>query len=126
MAALVGQFARFAMVGGIATLIQYVVLLALVQLAKLDPVWASAVGYALSAVFNYLMNYIYTFDSKAAHGPAAMKFAIIAGLGLLLNSLVMSLLISSGSHYLVAQVVATIVVLLWNFFGSRFWTFRQG
>ena len=124
MAAVFGQFARFAMVGGIATLIQYAVLLALVQLAGLNPVWASAIGYALSAVLNYLMNYRYTFRSQAHHGRAALKFVTIAGLGLLLNSLVMAGLIRADAHYLAAQVVATAVVLLWNFFGARYWTFR--
>lgn len=114
------------MVGGIATLIQYAVLLAFVQLAGLDPVWASAIGYAMSAVFNYLMNYRYTFGSSARHGPAALKFAIIAGFGLLLNSLVLAGLMHLDAHYLVAQVLATVVVLMWNFWGSRYWTFRAG
>lgn len=124
MTAVLGQFARFALIGGIATLIQYAVLLALVQSVGFDPVWASAVGYALSAVFNYLMNYRYTFSSQARHGPATLKFAAIAGLGLVLNSLVMGGLISSDVHFLIAQVVATVVVLFWNFFGARCWTFR--
>jgi putative flippase GtrA len=27
-------------------------------------------------------------------------------------------------HYLIAQVIATGIVLIWNFLGNRIWTFR--
>ena len=126
MIAGLGQFGRFAVVGGIATSIHYAVLLALVQLAGFNPVWASAIGYAASAVVNYFLNYRYTFGSRSSHGPAALKFATVAGLGLLLNSLVMGGLVRLDAHYLAAQIAATGAVLLWNFFGARYWTFRTG
>lgn len=120
-----GQFLRFALVGSMATLLQYAVLYALVQLARADPVVASAIGYTLSAVANYALNYSYTFDSNASHGSAAVKFMTIALLGLALNSLVMKWLIYCGLHYLAAQIVATVTVLCWNFAGGRYWTFRD-
>jgi putative flippase GtrA len=35
----------------------------------------------------------------------------------------MRVLVGSGWYYLAAQVCATLLVLLWNYFGNRLWTF---
>jgi putative flippase GtrA len=52
------------------------------------------------------------------------RYAIVMTTGLVLNGAVMAagtkLL---GLHYFVAQVAATIVVLFWNFFAHRRWTY---
>lgn len=118
------RFIRFAIVGGFATAVQYLLLVLLVHLAGVDPVWASTVGFVLSAFANYIINYHYTFGSKQRHVTALGKFAALASVGLFLNSAIMSGLIRLGLHYLPAQLVATLVVLIWNFVGNSLWTFR--
>lgn len=118
------SFFRFVLVGGLATVIQYVVLILLVQLIGADPVFASAVGFVISAVANYIINYHYTFGSNQRHTSAITKFTALASVGLVLNSGIMSALVRLGLHYLPAQIVATVIVLLWNFAGNSLWTFR--
>jgi putative flippase GtrA len=90
------------------------------------PTAASSIGFVLSAGANYLLNYHFTFQSNRPHGPAAMKFGLLAGTGLLINAAIMRLMTGAGVHYLVAQVCATGVVLLWNFIGNTLWTFGVG
>jgi putative flippase GtrA len=102
-----------------------VILFCLVSLAQTDPVLASAVGFLMGALANYLLNYHFTFRSTQPHGPALLKFATLASIGLLLNSAIMQLLARGALHYLLAQVVATGTVLFWNFFGNACWTFRS-
>jgi putative flippase GtrA len=114
---------RFALVGATATLIQYLVLIVLVRLLAVAPAAASALGFVISAGFNYLLNYRFTFRSQRRHGPALAKFVALAGVGLGLNSLTVQVLVSLGWHYLLAQIVATAVVFLWNFVGNNLWTF---
>lgn len=121
---LVTRFVRFALVGGLATGIQYGLLILLVKIAGVEPVPASALGFAISAIANYLINYRYTFRSTVRHAAALMKFSALAGVGLAVNSAIMSQLLKLGAHYLIAQIVATGVVLLWNFAGNHWWTFR--
>jgi putative flippase GtrA len=118
------RFVRFALVGSVATGIQYLILIALVRGAKANPTWASSIGFVASAAVNYLLNYHYTFRSNRPHGPAAVKFALLAGVGLLLNSAIVQVLVGAGWHYLLAQICATAVLLLWNFVGNSIWTFR--
>ncbi len=118
------QFMRFAGVGGIATGLMYVLLIAQVESLAVPAVIASAVAYSLSAVFNYIANYHFTFSSQAPHQRALPRFALVAAAGLALNTLIMYLLTSVVSaHYLLAQILATIVVLIWNFAANRCWTY---
>ena len=117
------RFVRFVLVGGVATAIQYAILILLVRGLGMAPTPASSIGFALSAVVNYLLNYRFTFQSNRPHAPAAAKFALLAGAGLLINTAIMHLLVAAGIHYLLAQVCATAVVLFWNFIGNTLWTF---
>jgi len=121
---LLSQFSRFVLVGGFSTALQYLILAVLVQAAGIDPVAASSLGYVLSALANYDLNYRLTFRSRVRYVGGLFRFALVVTSGLLLNGLIMAagtkLL---GLHYLVAQVAATIVVLFWNFFAHRRWTF---
>lgn len=122
---LLHRFPHFAFVGAVSTGVQYVILFCLVNFAQIDPVLASAAGFIMGAFANYLLNYHFTFRSTQPHGPALLKFATLASIGLLLNSAIMQLLARGALYYLLAQVVATGTVLLWNFFGNACWTFRS-
>ena len=120
------KFAYFSGVGVIATGIQYVILIVLVQGVGVPPVRASAIGFVISAVVNYMLNYHVTFESRKAHSEAATKFMVIAALGLIVNSLIMHV----GTdilriHYIFTQLVATGSVLMWNFTGNYLWSFRE-
>jgi putative flippase GtrA len=120
------QFLHFATVGGIATAIHYLILIALVHGTGMNAVLASTLGFMVSAACNYYLNYRFTFRSRAAHRHAIFKFLTVAGVGLVLNSATMMVAAEYlGLHYLLAQVIATGLVLLWNFSGNRWWTFRS-
>jgi putative flippase GtrA len=118
-----GQLVRFALVGAVATGVQYVTLIVLVREAGIWPPVASAIGFVVSAAGNYLLNYYFTFRSRRSHGMAAAKFMALAGVGLAINSVLMQVLVGAGWHYILAQVCATVVVFLWNFLGNSLWTF---
>ncbi len=47
-----GQFLRFLLVGGLCTALQYLVLVAGVELGGADPLIASGAGFVLSAALN--------------------------------------------------------------------------
>lgn len=120
------QFGLFALVGLAGTAGHYAVLFGLVEQVGVGAVAASGWGALTGLLINYLLNYGLTFNSGQPHWRAFPKFAFIAGLGLGLNLLLMALLIQRlGLYYLLAQVLATGVVLLWNFIGNRWWTFHE-
>jgi putative flippase GtrA len=124
--ALLRQFVKFTGVGFVSAIGHYGLLIALVQLAAVPAVPASAAGALLGAVINYSLNYRYTFRSTRQHREAVLRFAAIAAIGLALNTLFMWVgVVLIGAHYLLSQVVTTVLVLIWNFAGNRYWTFRS-
>lgn len=126
-AAIAYQFGLFAMVGVIGTVAHYLLLFLLVEFGKINAVTASGYGALLGMAVNYWLNYGITFNSDLSHRVALPKFATIALIGFTLNILLMALLVRQlGIYYLLAQVLVTAVVLVWNFIGNRLWTFKDG
>ena len=118
-------FIKFLGIGAIATMIQYIIFIAFVELTSIKIVVASALGYGISSIFNYIMNYHYTFLSDAKHQIAAVKFTIVALVGLSLNSLLMYVLVELLSmHYIISQILVTGILLVVNFFAHKLWTFQ--
>ena len=119
------QFFRFAAVGAIGTLVHYFVLFLLVEYAASNVVTASSVGFVFGAFTNYFLNYHFTFGSQKQHTEALPKFLFVAFLGLPINSGIVAFYTTVVPiYYLLAQLLATGVVLLWNFAVNRLWTFR--
>jgi putative flippase GtrA len=120
------QFIAFAGVGAAATAIQYVVLIGLVEFFAIRAAVASGIGFVLSAVVNYLLNYHFTFASTSPHATAARRFVTIAAAGLFLNVALMALL-ADRLHwpYLIAQILTTGLVVVWTFCGNAFWSFAS-
>lgn len=122
--AVVRDFLRFAAVGAVATVAHYAVLIALVQFGGVDPVFATVCGFSVGAVVSYSLNRLYTFEVRPAYMRGFVKFAIVIGIGAVLNAAIVAFFIRTGLHYLIAQVIATGVVLIWNFAGARLIVFR--
>lgn len=122
---IIRKFILFTGVGAIGTGTHYLILVILVQALSINPVLASSAGALSGALVNYLLNYRYTFHSRKRHREAMTKFFTVAAVGFVLNGLLMTL----GDqvlhlHYLLSQIIATVVVLMWNFAGNHFWTFN--
>lgn len=120
------QFIRFAGVGFMSSIGHYGLLIALVQIAHVSAVPASAAGALLGACINYSLNYRFTFRSTKQHRESVCKFIAIAAAGLLFNTLLMWIGVDLlGAHYLLCQIVTTGLVMVWSFLGNRFWTFQE-
>ena len=118
------QLLRFVAVGGLCTFLQYLLLILAVEWRGADAILASGAGFGASAVLNYVLNRRYTFGGGPGHRTAIARFMIVVASGLLLTFAGMRLLHGYlGWHYLHAQVLVTLLVLLWNFAWHGLWTF---
>ncbi len=119
------RFVTYAIVGAVGTLAQYAILVASVAMHWFSPVIASVIGAVVGAVINYLLNARITFRTHA-HSSALPKFAITALLGVVINEVLMKVLIDFlGMNYLIAQIIATLVVLGVTYGINLVWTFRR-
>ncbi|WP_282094935.1 GtrA family protein [Epibacterium ulvae] len=123
---LLRQLITFFGVGAIATTCHYAVLFALVEGAKVLPITASLCGALFGAIVSYVLNRTYTFQSTAQHRKTAPKFFVIAGLSVVLNTVLMGILtLSVGLPYPVAQVLTTGVLIVVTFSLNKVWSFRE-
>lgn len=118
------RFIKFLAVGGSATAIQYAIFLLLIHQQQ-TPIVATSIGYIISSIFNYLLNYYATFASTAKHQIAIIKFSTVAALGLIINGTIVYGLTKIHIHYLIAQIAATLAVLLFNYFMHKYWTYKN-
>lgn len=116
---------RYAIVGASATALHWVGLALLVELAGSAPAPASAFGALLGACVAYAGNRSLTFrGATVSHRVALPRFLIVAAVGAATNVGIVYVGTSAGWHYLAAQAVATLTVLLVGYGVNRRWTFR--
>lgn len=116
---------RFLLVGGLATAVHYLITALLHGLAGWPMVLASAIGFTVSAIGNYALNARFTFRSERSHRSAFPRFALTAGAGLLINSLLLTALLGLGLHAVLAQLMTTLGTLIWNYVINALWTFKH-
>lgn len=117
------RLACYAAVGAVATTAHYALMTAAVEWGRW-PAWqASGAGALLGAQVAFWANRHYTFVHRAPWWPAWCRFHATAGAGALLGMLLVDAGVRAGLHYLLAQAVATIVVMLATFAANRAWAF---
>jgi putative flippase GtrA len=128
------RFALFVGIGGISTLIQFLLLIFFVESRLLPEVFASAAGYVLSSLFNYWANYHYTFQSTSSHTKTFPKYVLAVAIGLSTNTLLFAAFLWLFNnyftlpwveHYLAAQFLATGITVFLNFVVHKLWIFRN-
>jgi len=108
---LASQFSKFLLVGGFSTLLQYLILAFLVHTTGTDPVVASSIGYVLSALINYDLNYRLTFRSRVPYVGGMARFALVHAMGFLLNGMIG---LVAGERYMKDGLVAAVGVHFWT------------
>lgn len=121
---LVEQFLKFGVVGVLATAIDFAVMIVLTEIAGLDPVVSAGISFTVSVVFNYLasMRFVFRRREDLSRTAEVTVFVILSLVGLAMNELLMwvgSTVL--GLNYVLVKVVATAVVMLWNFFSRKRW-----
>ena len=120
------QLGAFALVGIVAAVAHYGLLVSLVEGYRMEPVRATLAGYVAGGIVSYGLNRRHTYASDRPHGEAVWRFAAVAAFGFGLTWACMAALVRGlGLPYLPAQVATTGVVLVWSFAANRIWTFRS-
>ncbi|MDR3373943.1 MAG: GtrA family protein [Ancalomicrobiaceae bacterium] len=120
------QFVRYVGVGFAAAAAHYGVLFALVQSGLTGAVAGALAGFVVGGIVSYSLNRRFTFRSDRGHDEAVPRFILITVIAFGLTGALMWLFAEHfGIHYMLAQVITTVIVLFWTFAGNRFWTFTE-
>ena len=134
LAPLVGEFLRYAVVGGLAFLVDFATLVAAQELlfGRLAcGVYLSTVcGFVAGLAVNYVLSLLFVFTQAKDRGKgrsvgAFLVFGVIGLLGLFWTELGMWIGVAVlGLDYRLVKVFVTAAVLLWNYLGRKLIIFR--
>ena len=127
MSKLFEQILKFGVVGMLAFLVDYGVLMLLSQVFGVDPVLSAGISFCVSVVFNYLasMRYVFTHREDMSKTKEFVIFIVLSAVGLVINEIIMWVgtrwLGTTGLAVTVVKVFATAVVMVWNFVSRKLW-----
>jgi putative flippase GtrA len=131
------KFLKFGIVGASGAVIDFGLTALCKGILGIPELLANAIGFTLAATSNYYLNRVWTWKSKSKDvGIEYAKFFFVSLIGLGLNSLIVFLLkdISIIPRFInttldwdfwIAKIIATAIVMVWNFLANNFFTFRK-
>jgi putative flippase GtrA len=134
------RFFKFLVVGTIGFIVDFGTLTFLVEVMGFVPVIANTFSFSAAVVSNFTLNRYWTYpDSRSKRRRIQLlQFGAVSILGLAINNGILLLLQNpfdillralsvpeSIGGYIPAKMVATVVVLFWNFFINRYWTYND-
>lgn len=119
------KFLKFGVVGASGVGVDFGITWLCRQPLKLNQYLANSLGFSFAVVSNFLLNRIWTFHSQdPAVGTQFTKFAVIAVMGLGLNNgIIYYLNERRGINFWWAKLIATGIVMIWNFWANLTFTF---
>ena len=138
------RFLRFAVVGIIGAVVDFGTFNLLISFSNIEPITASVISFIAAVTSNFTWNHFWTYpDSRnKTISQKLVQFAIVSAIGLAIRtpifagvessiiplleemSLPFSLTPTFVGHNL-ALATAVGVVMLWNFFVNRYWTYND-
>ena len=118
MKQLIAQFAKFGVVGVIAFVIDYGLMVLLTELFNVNYLISATISFTASVVFNYAasMRYVFTHKEGLSRRREFIIFVVLSVIGLLVNDALMWAGVDLfGISYLLVKIFATAVVMVWNF-----------
>lgn len=131
MKKLIEQILKFAIVGGISFVVDFLVYGISCNVLGIHYIIAGVLGFVISVIVNYLLSMKFVFVSKddMSKGSEFIIFVILSLIGMILNSVILFVcidliymhwlwlqsLIDIEIMNLAAKIVATAIVMVYNF-----------
>ncbi|MEG0071807.1 MAG: GtrA family protein [Raoultibacter sp.] len=118
MKKLIAQLMKFGVVGVIAFVIDYGLLIFLTEVFHVDYLISATISFTVSVIFNYVasMRYVFSHREGMSRRREFVIFVILSVLGLIINDLGMWIGVGLlAIDYRITKIVATVVVMIWNF-----------
>lgn len=122
MKTLMEQIVKFGIIGILATLLDFILMILLKEVFGVNEIIASTISFSISLIFNYICSMKYVFESREdmSKKKEFNIFVILSLIGLGLNTFFMWLLVDIFSiFYIISKAFSTCIVMIWNFVSRK-------
>ncbi len=115
---LINIIIRFSVVGGIATIIDFVCLYIFKEFLNINIIIANTLSFIISVTYNYIASITWMFDvnNNKNKNVQFILFIVFSVVGLIINNIILYILTDKlNIYYLISKVIATIIVMIFNF-----------
>lgn len=124
---IIGQLARFATVGVLATLVHIVAAVLAAALFGLEPQAANSAGFGAAVVLSYFGHGKITFGARLSHSFHGPRFLAVSTCGWAISSLLTELIaIKLGAPLMIALGAIALIVPIATLLICKLWIFSEG
>lgn len=112
------QIMKFGVVGGLAFIIDYAILIICKEIFALSVLLSAGIAFTISVIFNYIasIKWVFNVNKEKSAKRNFILFIIFSIIGLIITELIMWL----GTdiirmNYLIVKIIATAIVMVFNF-----------
>ncbi len=122
MKKLIAQFMKFGVVGVIAFIIDFGVMVFLTEVFAVPYLISTTIAFTVSVIFNYVasMRYVFVRKDDMSRRREFIIFVLLSVVGLVLNDVFMWLLVDFFFiDYRISKIITTVLVAIWNFVSRK-------
>lgn len=112
------QIFKFGIVGGIAFIIDYGIMVISKELLGFSILLSAALGFTISVIFNYIasIKWVFNVNKEKDEKKNFVLFIIFSVIGLILTEVIMFIGTDIiNINYLIVKIAATAIVMVFNF-----------
>lgn len=112
------QIFKFTIVGGIATVIDFLGIYIFKELFHIPVLISNTLSFIIATVYNYIasIRWVFNVDENKDKKKTFVTFIIFSVIGLILNDLIMWFTIDMFKiYYMIGKLIATCFVMIFNF-----------
>ena len=115
------EIIRFLVVGGGCFVFEYALLYSLTEYGHISYLISAAVAFTLSLIINYILCSVFVFRAGNRGRKEIFLFAVTSLAGLGINQVTMWFFVEIiGLWYMFAKVIASGLVMVWNYLTKRY------
>jgi putative flippase GtrA len=121
------QVPRALVVSGLAAILDFALLIVLVERASWHPVPAAILSYLVGGVLQYVLSSLWVFPNAPANAATGfVAFTVLSLVGLGITWMTLALLHDGYRvNYALAKMVALGLAFTWNFLSRKYWLFKR-
>ena len=122
------QFIIFALIGGVNTVVDFLVFTVFNEMPGLAIEICQAFGYSAGLISSFILNRSFTFKKKNTAGiiPQIVRFLLINGISVLVSMMLIRWFYLVGINEYISKVLVTGIVMVINYVGYKLFVFSGG